>query len=106
MDPGKGLYFRFKKTYQCSLLILVFIILYNINCRYSRLPPSFEITDIYDFIFDHIDRKKPCIYLLFYVQTSTFILLLLTIFPVNKIDRALHCHGKVIVLFLSYFIEL
>ncbi len=41
------------------------------------------------------------LYLLFYVQTSTYILLLLTIFPVNKIDRPLHCHGKVIV-FVSH----
>ncbi len=45
-------------------------------------------------LFDHIDMKTPCIYLL------------LTSFPYNKIDQPLHCYSKVIVLFLSYFLEL
>jgi hypothetical protein len=48
-------------------------------------------------LFDHILRKIPCLYLLFYVQYSIHIFLLLTYFPYNKIDRPLHCHGKVIV---------
>jgi hypothetical protein len=67
-----------------------------------RLLPSLETTDFYDFIFEPtLTGRNLVLYLLFYVQISIRILLLLTIFPVIEIDRPLHCHGKVIV-FVSH----
>ena len=51
-------------------------------------------------------RKIPCfIFIILCTDLYTYLLFLMY-FPYNEIDRPLHCHGKVIVLFLSYFIEL
>ncbi len=78
------------------------MLLYD-NCRYSRLPPSFETTDIYDFIIWPQDGKYLVfIFIILCTDLYTY-LLFLTIFPYNEIDQPLHCHGKVIVLFFQLF---
>ena len=75
------------------------------ECRY-RLPPSFENHRLLWFYNLTTWRKIPCFYFIVLCTDLYTYLLFLTIFPYNEIDRPLHCHGKVIVLFLSYFLEL
>ncbi len=70
----------------------------------SRL--RFKSIDFYCFYNLTTRQKIPCfIFIILCTDLYTY-LLFLTIFPYNKTDRPLHCHGKVIVLFLSYFLEL
>jgi len=71
------------------------------ECRYRPFPPSFELTDIYDFIiWPHDGKYLVFISIVLCTDFYTY-LLFLTNFPYIKIDRPLHCHGKVIV-FVSH----
>ena len=71
------------------------------ECRFRPLPPSFELTDIYDFIiWPHDGKYLVFIFIVLCTDFYTYFFLLMY-FPNNEIDRPLHCHGKVIV-FVSH----